>query len=186
MVRGLISGCVTPCGMRSKFVWSFWFSFTSEFSRSSPTRNRTMTRLDPSWDCEYTYSTPGISHSSFSMGRVTRSSISRGPDPGIDTITSIMGTRICGSSSRGNSATAPKPSNTDAIRSSGVSFEFAKAADNHPENPPCSSGLSSSGDPSSINARSRRGHPPDQSRPRPPRPPPALQGCWPCRLLSVR
>ena len=48
------------------------------------------------------YSTPGISHSSFSMGLVTRSSTSCAEAPGICTKTSIIGTMICGSSSRGS------------------------------------------------------------------------------------
>ena len=48
------------------------------------------------------YSTPGISQSSFSIGRVTRSSTSLALAPGMATITSIIGTLICGSSSRGS------------------------------------------------------------------------------------
>ena len=55
------------------------------------------------------YSTPGISHSSFSIGLVTRSSTSRAEAPGICTKTSIIGTMICGSSSRGSFHTAKAP-----------------------------------------------------------------------------
>ena len=55
------------------------------------------------------YSTPGISHSSFSIGLVTRSSTSRAEAPGIWTNTSTIGTMICGSSSRGNFQTANAP-----------------------------------------------------------------------------
>ncbi len=81
------------------------------------------------------YSTPAISQSSFSMGRVTRSSISRASAPGIDTSTSIMGTLICGSSSRGNSQTAPNPNSTDATMIRGVSFDSMKACANRPAIP---------------------------------------------------
>ena len=52
------------------------------------------------------YSTPGISHSSFSIGLVTRSSTSCAEAPGIWTKTSTIGTMICGSSSRGSFHTA--------------------------------------------------------------------------------
>ena len=55
------------------------------------------------------YSTPGISHNSFSIGLVTRSSTSRADEPGIATITSIMGTMICGSSSRGGPPNRKQP-----------------------------------------------------------------------------
>ena len=54
------------------------------------------------------YSTPGISHSSFSIGLVTRSSTSRAEAPGICTKTSTIGTMICGSSSRGSFQTAKR------------------------------------------------------------------------------
>ena len=70
------------------------------------------------------YSTPGISQSSFSIGRVTRSSISFEPVPVMETSTSIIGTLICGSSSRGRSATAATPSSTDVTMISGVSLEL--------------------------------------------------------------
>ena len=40
------------------------------------------------------YSTPGISQRSFSIGRVARSSTSLALKPGIETITSTMGTLI--------------------------------------------------------------------------------------------
>ena len=59
------------------------------------------------------YSTPGISHSSFSMGLVTRSSTSCAEAPGICTKTSIIGTMICGSSSRGSFHTAKAPISSD-------------------------------------------------------------------------
>ena len=55
------------------------------------------------------YSTPGISHSSFSIGLVTRSSTSRAEAPGICTNTSTMGTTICGSSSRGSFQNGEEP-----------------------------------------------------------------------------
>ena len=52
MDLGLMSGEETPCGMRSKFDCSFWFSFTRLFSTSSPTLKRTMARLSPGREVE--------------------------------------------------------------------------------------------------------------------------------------
>ena len=81
------------------------------------------------------YSTPAISHSSFSIGRVARSSISFAVDPGIDTMTSTIGTLICGSSSRGSSTIAAAPSSTEAMMISGVSLESMNAAAMRPATP---------------------------------------------------
>ena len=61
------------------------------------------------------------------MGRVARSSTSSAEDPGIATITSSIGTWICGSSSRGSIRTAKAPSSTEANTMSGVSLESMKA-----------------------------------------------------------
>ena len=69
------------------------------------------------------YSTLGISQSSFSIGRVARSSTSLALKPGMATSTSIIGTLICGSSSRGRSSVAAAPSRIEVMTSSGVSFE---------------------------------------------------------------
>src|ERR1017187_1665052 len=70
------------------------------------------------------YSTPGISQSSFSIGRVARSSTSFTWNPGMDTSTSTIGTLICGSSSRGSITTANTPSRRDAMTMSSVSLEL--------------------------------------------------------------
>ena len=51
------------------------------------------------------------------------------------TITSIIGTLIWGSSSRGNNQTAAKPSNTDVTMIKGVSFESMKACAIRPARP---------------------------------------------------
>jgi hypothetical protein len=83
------------------------------------------------------YSTPGNSQSSFSIGRVARSSISFAVEPGMETITSTIGTLICGSSSRGSSTIAAAPSKTDAMTTSGVSFESMNAAAMRPAMPRC-------------------------------------------------
>src|ERR1035438_4408114 len=72
------------------------------------------------------YSTPGISQSSFSMGLVTRSSISRADAPGICTNTSIIGTMICGSSSRGSFHTANAPVSSAAHIKRGVTRPMEK------------------------------------------------------------
>ncbi len=81
------------------------------------------------------YSTPGISHSNFSIGLVTRSSTSCGDAPGIWTKTSTIGTMICGSSSRGNFHTAKAPSNSEPAITSGVSFDPIQARANFPAGP---------------------------------------------------
>ena len=73
------------------------------------------------------YSTPGISQSSFSIGRVARSSTSLALKPGMETSTSIIGTLICGSSSRGRSNVAAAPSRIEVMTSSGVSLESMNA-----------------------------------------------------------
>ena len=72
------------------------------------------------------YSTPGISQSSFSIGRVARSSTSFAWKPGMDTSTSTIGTLICGSSSRGSMTTANTPSNSDAMTINSDSLESMK------------------------------------------------------------
>ena len=81
------------------------------------------------------YSTPGISQSSFSIGLVTRSSTSRAEAPGIWTKTSIIGTMICGSSSRGSFQTANPPISRLPTISSGVSLEEIHACANLPAGP---------------------------------------------------
>ncbi len=81
------------------------------------------------------YSTPGISHSSFSMGLVTRSSTSRAEAPGIWTMMSIMGTMICGSSSRGSFQTAKAPTSRAAAIRSGVSLDEIHAWAKRPAGP---------------------------------------------------
>ena len=63
---------------------------------------------------------------SFSIGVVTRCSTSCAVEPGISTKTSIMGTTICGSSSRGVWSTANAPSRIENTMMSGVSLELMK------------------------------------------------------------
>ena len=57
------------------------------------------------------------------MGLVTRSSTSCAEAPGICTNTSIIGTMICGSSSRGSFHTANAPVSSAAQIRRGVSLE---------------------------------------------------------------
>ncbi len=59
---------------------------------------------------------------------MTLFSISLGVEPGIETITSIIGTTIWGSSSLGVKKTAKAPRRRLAIMASGVSFESMKAS----------------------------------------------------------
>src|SRR5678815_4973065 len=81
------------------------------------------------------YSTPGISHNNFSIGRVARSSTSLALQPGIETSTSIIGTLIWGSSSRGNMMIATAPSSTEVMMINGVSLESMKARATRPAKP---------------------------------------------------
>ncbi len=69
------------------------------------------------------------------MGRVTRFSISWAVAPGMATMTSIIGTLICGSSSRGRRSTAKTPSSRDAAIRMGVSFESIKSDAIRPAKP---------------------------------------------------
>src|SRR5690625_3930474 len=134
------------------------------------------------------YSTRGISHKSSSIGRVTRSSTSRADDPGISTKTSIIGARICGSSSRGSISVAATPSSTAEIISSGVSFESTNRAANPPANPRAGdfSSFISNPLPEKQLRQTRR---PEDSKadPAPPSPPaPLLPESPPGRQISVR
>src|SRR5579875_1009765 len=101
----------------------------------SPTLKRTVTRDWPGWLAEYTYFTPGIPQTSFSIGVVTRSSTSLALAPGIVTKTSIIGTTICGSSSRGVSRMAKAPTRMAKIITRGVNFELMKARARRPASP---------------------------------------------------
>ena len=69
------------------------------------------------------------------MGRVARSSTSLALKPGMETSTSIIGTLICGSSSRGRSRVAAAPRRIEVMTSSGVSFEPMNDRAMRPANP---------------------------------------------------
>ena len=86
----------------------------------------------PGWLMEYTYSTPGTSRSSRSMGIVARCCTSAGVAPGMRTKTSSMGTTICGSSSRGVIRMAKAPASSAPAMNSGVSLELMKACATRP------------------------------------------------------
>jgi len=60
------------------------------------------------------------------MGTETCFSTSLGVAPGMETMTSIMGTLICGSSSLGSITIARIPKRTEPIIPRGVSFESVK------------------------------------------------------------
>ena len=64
-----------------------------------------------------------------------RFSISAGVAPGRTLKTSIIGTLICGSSSRGSIKIENAPSRIDARTMIGVSFDVAKTAAMRPERP---------------------------------------------------
>jgi len=63
----------TPCGMRSKFCCNFWFQLHQAAFHVLPTLNRTdRQRLGLHWKWSRCIPRPGISQSSFSIGRVAR------------------------------------------------------------------------------------------------------------------
>ena len=69
------------------------------------------------------------------MGMATRSFTSLGVAPGMEIMTSIMGTLICGSSSRGSMTTAITPKRNEAMMMISVSLESTKAAAMRPAKP---------------------------------------------------
>ena len=70
-----------------------------------------------------------------SSGVVSWDSTSVGAAPGMGTMTSTMGTTICGSSSRGVRKTAARPSNSDAMTISCVSLLRRKVCATRPAKP---------------------------------------------------
>ena len=89
----------------------------------------------PGLAVEYRYSTPGISQRNFSIGRVTRFSTSAAEAPGMPTKMSIIGTLICGSSSRGSMRTEKRPSSSEAATAMGVSLESMNSDAMRPAKP---------------------------------------------------
>ncbi len=77
----------------------------------------------PGRDTEYTCSMPEMRESTCSAGRATRDSTSLADAPGNGMNTFAMVTLICGSSSRGVTSTANKPSRKAMSAISGVICE---------------------------------------------------------------
>src|SRR5688572_4182500 len=94
-----------------------------------------MMRAPPGREMEYTYSTPLISEILRSKGFVNCSSTIFADAPGKGNQTSAIGTIICGSSSRGVTRAANRPSNNAPMISSGVSLLVRKRAAMRPESP---------------------------------------------------
>ncbi len=69
------------------------------------------------------------------MGRASRFSASAGDAPGMAEITSIIGTEICGSSSRGVAMSPSTPTASDANVTRGVSLLLRNAFATRPEMP---------------------------------------------------
>ena len=103
--------------------------------RGSPTSKRTVNAAIPGVDAEYTCSTPSISETICSAGVVTSDSTSRADAPGYGMKTLAKVTLICGSSSRGVTSTANRPSNRPASARSGVISVARKARAMRPEMP---------------------------------------------------
>ena len=89
----------------------------------------------PGRETEYTCSMPAMRESTCSAGRATRFSTSRAEAPGKGTKTLAIVTLICGSSSRGVTSTAKRPSRKAISASSGVICERWKSAAIFPEMP---------------------------------------------------
>src|SRR5688500_9508316 len=94
-----------------------------------------MMRAPPGREIEYTYSTPLISEILRSNGLVNCSSTTFAEAPGKGNQTSAIGTIICGSSSRGVTRTANRPSNNAPMINNGVSLLVRKRAAMRPESP---------------------------------------------------
>ncbi|MBV6410514.1 MAG: hypothetical protein GAKPKEKM_01330 [Rhodocyclaceae bacterium] len=89
----------------------------------------------PGRETEYTCSMPAMRESTCSAGRATRFSTSRAEAPGKGTKTLAIVTLICGSSSRGVTSTAKRPSRKAISAMSGVICERWNRAAIFPEMP---------------------------------------------------
>src|SRR5690349_679506 len=94
-----------------------------------------MMSAPPGLEMEETYSTLLISEIMCSNGFVSCSSITFSESRGNDSQTSAIGTMICGSSSRGVTSTANRPSNNAPRMNSGVSLLVRKSAAIRPDSP---------------------------------------------------
>ncbi len=119
---GLMMGCSTPrpLGSQSALAPTVSYRRTTAAWRGTPTLNCTVTTATPGRDTLITCSTPVICDSTCSAGVATMASTSFALAPGNGTITLAMVTSICGSSSRGVTNTANRPSRKATSASSGV------------------------------------------------------------------
>ncbi len=125
MPLGLTSGRPTPRfpGNQSWLENTALYRRTMDRVRSSPTSNSTVSTDRPGREAEYMCSTPSISERTCSADVVTSCSTSLALAPGKGTKTLAKVTSICGSSSRGVTATAKRPSRKPVRASNGVISE---------------------------------------------------------------
>ena len=119
---GLTMGGSTPSpgGNQSALAPTASYKRTTAAWRGTPTLNCTVSTATPGRDMLITCSTSLICDSTCSAGVATMASTSRALAPGNGTITLAMVTSICGSSSRGVTSTANRPSRKATSASKGV------------------------------------------------------------------
>ncbi len=108
---------------------------TTASLRETPTLNCTVIIACPGRDTDQTCSRPWICESTCSAGMATSCSTSAADAPGNGTKTLAIVTSICGSSSRGVTTTANRPSISAISATSGVSRECRKKPAMRPEMP---------------------------------------------------
>lgn len=137
MPLGLMIGSSTPSpvGSQSAFEFTVSYSRTSASVRVTPTLNWTVSTARPGRDTDITCSTSRIWLSTCSAGTATICSTSRTAAPGKGISTLAIVTSICGSSSRGVTPTANRPSSSASSASSGVIRARWKKAAMRPETP---------------------------------------------------
>ncbi len=142
MPFGLTSGSPTPSsgGSQSRCDRIVSCRRTTASLRGTPTLNWTVTIACPGRDTDHTCSRPWICDSTCSAGMATSCSTSAADAPGNGTRTLAIVTSICGSSSRGVTATANRPSISAINATSGVSRECRKKPAMRPEMPMAATG----------------------------------------------
>ena len=137
MPLGLTMGGITPkpWGSQSWLALSTSYKRTNASVRGTPTSNCTVSTATPGRDTEYVCSMPWICDSTCSAGPATILATSLLDAPGKGMMTLAIVTLICGSSSRGVTSTANKPTSSATSASSGVMALAWKARATRPEKP---------------------------------------------------
>ena len=137
MPLGLMTGASTPSplGSQSELAPTVSYRRTSASLRLTPTLNCTVSTAMPERDTLMTWSTPVICESTCSAGVATSDSTSFAAAPGKGMMTLAIVTSIWGSSSRGVTRMANRPSRKATRARSGVIWAASKKAAIRPEMP---------------------------------------------------